>query len=151
MHTEVSSDRVAILVKKLSLKIDKLANRILAPHDLTSSQYKVLKLLLLRPPQSVRQVDVEEYFSMTNPTVTGLINKLEAKGLVARAVNPHDGRSKVLRLTEKTLAMKEKLFLLGEGLENEFTSVLDAQEKAVLLALLKKLCDQEDSSKEETV
>jgi len=151
VHTEVSSDRVAILVKKLSLKIDKLANRILAPHDLTSSQYKVLKLLLLRPPQSVRQVDVEEYFSMTNPTVTGLINKLEAKGLVARAVNPHDGRSKVLRLTEKTLAMKEKLFLLGEGLENEFTSVLDAQEKAVLLALLKKLCDQEDSSKEETV
>ena len=151
MHAEVSSDRVAILVKKLSLKIDKLANRILAPHDLTSSQYKVLKLLLLRPPQSVRQVDVEEYFSMTNPTVTGLINKLEAKGLVARAVNPHDGRSKVLRLTEKTLAMKEKLFLLGEGLENEFTSVLDAQEKAVLLALLKKLCDQQDSSKEETV
>ena len=151
MHAEVSSDRVAILVKKLSLKIDRLANRILAPHDLTSSQYKVLKLLLLRPAESVRQVDVEEYFSMTNPTVTGLVNKLEAKGLVERAVNPHDGRSKVLRLTEKTLAMKEKLFLLGEGLENEFTSVLDAQEKAVLLALLKKLCDRQDSGKEETV
>ena len=134
-----STDRIAILIKRLSLEIDKLSNPILDPYDLTNSQFKILKYLLMSPPDTVKQVDIEHYFSMTNPTVTGLVQKLEKKGMIERKVNPQDSRSKILCPTQKTLEMKELLVSLGEKLEGELTEVLTDREKQELLRLLKKL------------
>ena len=134
-----NNNKVAILIKKLSLEIDKLSNPILEPHDLTHSQFKILKFLLMSPENSVRQVDVEKYFSMTNPTVTGLVQALERKGLIERKVNPDDNRSKILCPTEKTIAMKDLLYKLGDDLERKLTSSLTSQEKNTLLKLLNKL------------
>ena len=139
MPSDHSTDRIAILIKRLSLEIDKLSNPILDPYDLTNSQFKILKYLLMSPPDSVKQVDIEHYFSMTNPTVTGLVQKLEKKGMIERKVNPQDSRSKILCPTQKTLEMKELLVSLGEKLEGELTEVLTDREKQELLRLLKKL------------
>ena len=129
-----NTDKIAILIKKLSLEIDKLSNPILEPYDLTHSQFKILKYLLVNPENSVRQVDIEHYFSMTNPTVTG-----EKKGMLERKVNPNDNRSKILSPTQKTLEMKDLLYSLGEELEAKLTDVLSFEEKQELLRLLKKL------------
>ena len=134
-----STDRVAILIKRLSLEIDKISNPILEPYGLTNSQYKILKYLLVSPPKSVKQVDIERYFSMTNPTVTGLVQKLEKKGMIERKVNPQDSRSKILCPTQKTLEMRELLVSLGEELEGKLTQVLSSKEKQELMKLLKKL------------
>ena len=133
------ADKIAILIKKLSLEIDKLSNPILEPYDLTNSQFKILKYLLMNPEGSVRQVDIERYFSMTNPTVTGLVHTLENKGMLERRVNPNDSRSKILLPTQKTRDMKELLYSLGEKLESELTHALTAEEKHELMRLLKKL------------
>ena len=134
-----NANKIAILIKKLSLEIDKLSNPILEPHDLTHSQFKILKYLLTHPGETVRQVDIEHYFSMTNPTVTGLVQTLEKKGLIERKVNPDDSRSKILCPTQKTIGMKELLYSLGDELEESLTGVLTSQEKQELLTLLNKL------------
>ena len=134
-----SSDRIAVLIKRLSLEIEKLSNPILEPYDLTHSQFKILKYLLLSPPESVKQVDIEHYFSMTNPTITGLVQKLEKKGMIERKINPQDSRSKILCPTQKTLEMRELFMTLGNELERKFTEVLSSKEKQELLKLLKKL------------
>ena len=138
------SNKIAILIKKLSLEIDKLSYPILEPHDLTHSQFKILKFLLVSPENSVRQVDIEKYYSMTNPTVTGLVQNLEKKGLIERKVNPNDSRSKILCPTEKTLAMKNLLYQLGNKLEEKLTSVLTDNERETLICLLKKLLNNVD-------
>ena len=134
-----NENKIAVLIKKLSLEIDKLSNPILEPYDLTNSQFKILKFLLNSPENSIRQVDVEKYFSMTNPTVTGLVQNLEKKGLIERKINPNDSRSKILCPTEKTMKMKNLLYKLGDELEKKFTSVLNPDEKKTLMQLLKKL------------
>ncbi|MBQ7068690.1 MAG: MarR family transcriptional regulator [Synergistaceae bacterium] len=134
-----NENKIAVLIKKLSLEIDKLSNPILEPYDLTNSQFKILKFLLNSPENSIRQVDVEKYFSMTNPTVTGLVQTLEKKGLIERKINPNDSRSKILCPTEKTMKMKNLLYKLGDELEKKFTSVLNPDEKKTLMQLLKKL------------
>lgn len=132
-----SPNKIAILIKKIGLEIDKLANPILEPYDLTHSQFKVLKYLLIS--DSVRQVDIEHFFSMTNPTVTGLVQTLEKKGLIERRINPNDNRSKILLPTQKALDMNELLTRLGDELEDKLTDELDSEEKQELLRLLKKL------------
>ncbi len=138
-------DKIAILLKKASLMCDRLADPILKPHDLTLTQYKTLKFLLTQPPHTVRQVDIERRFSITNPTVTGVLNGLEKKGLVERAADPEDGRSKVICPTEKAQAMEALLYQLGDRVEAELTRNLDAGEREALTRLLKKMLAQESS------
>lgn len=131
--------KISLLIKKSALVFDKLSNQLLAPYDLTNSQFKILMVLYHASGDCVRQADIEERFSMTNPTVTGLVQKLEVKDLVRRIPHPIDGRSKVLTLTEKSLTMKEELLELANELECRMTANLTAAERDRLAVLLEKM------------
>lgn len=133
------SKRISILIKRSSLVFDKLSNQLLTPYDLTGSQFKILMVLYKSPAGSVRQTDIETKFSMTNPTVTGLVQKLEAKDLVNRMPHPEDKRSKVLVLTDRAMEMKEELLALADSLEQQMTANLTAEEYNQLATLLNKM------------
>lgn len=135
----MASARISILVKKSSLIFDKLSNQLLVPYELTGSQFKILMVLYRSPAGSVRQTDIEVKFAMTNPTVTGLVQKLEAKDLVKRMPHPDDKRSKVLVLTDRATEMKEELLALADSLEQQMTSNLTSEECDQLAALLIKM------------
>lgn len=135
----MKNDKAAILIKKSALVIEKLSNHILAPYELTNTQYKILMALFRNPGRPIRQADIETSFSMTNPSVTGIIQNLEKKGLVRRIQNPNDRRSKLLALTPKAIEMEEELFELGESLEKQATANLTEEETQQLTALLKKI------------
>lgn len=135
----MSNDKAAILIKKAALVIEKLSNHELAPYDLTHTQYKILMLLYRKQHHPLRQIDIETHFAMTNPTVTGIIQNLEKKGLVRRIPNPEDKRSKLLMLTERAIAMQQELHVLGESLEKQVTANLTEAESEQLILLLKKI------------
>lgn len=131
--------KISILIKKSSIIFDKLANQLLTPYDLTGSQFKILLVLYLAPNGTVRQTDIEEKFSVSNPTVTGLVHKLEAKDLVKRTPHNDDKRSKLLVLTERAMAMKDELLSLADSLEQQMTEKLTSDECEQLAMLLEKL------------
>lgn len=139
----MSDARISILIKRTALVFDKLSNQLLSPCGLTGSQFKILMVLYHSPAGSVRQADIEDKFSMTNPTVTGLVQKLEAKELVRRVVHPEDRRSKVLVLTARALAMQEELLALADDLERQMTQRLSEYECEQLSALLLKMLENE--------
>ena len=135
----MGTTKIPILIKKASLVFDKISNQLLTPYDLTNSQFKILMVLMHAPEGSVRQIDIENKFAMTNPTVTGLVQKLEAKDLVKRMPHPEDKRSKVLVLTERAMEMKEELLALADDLERQMTQNLNHDECEQLAALLLKI------------
>ena len=135
----MGTTKISILIKKASLVFDKISNQLLTPYDLTNSQFKILMVLMHAPEGSVRQIDIENKFAMTNPTVTGLVQKLEAKDLVKRMPHPEDKRSKVLVLTDRAIAMKEELLALADDLERQMTQNLNHDECEQLAALLLKM------------
>lgn len=139
-------DNAAILVKKAALEYDKTANPILAPYDLTISQYKILMFLYSQPARSAKVVDIERCYSMTHPTAIGLLDTLEKKGFVTRIQNPEDGRSKLISLTEKADCLEPDLQELGEILDREFTQTLSAEERAQLVLLLQKLLQRPEQN-----
>ena len=134
--------KVSVLIKRSSLIFDKYVNQLLAPYQLTSSQFRILMILYKVPACSVRQIDIEEAFSMTNPTVTGLINKMEKKGLVERVINPMDKRSRLLALTEYAESKRVEFTALADSLEKEMTAGLSEAEIETLAALLTKVIDK---------
>ena len=134
-------EKAAILIKQAVLLADKIAYPILEPYELTSSQYKVIKFLYANPPASVRQIDIEEHFSLRNPTVTGILQNLEKNGWIERLPNPEDARSKVISVTKKALNLKDEMDNLGDTIESELTKNLSEDEHEELVFLLKKILD----------
>lgn len=140
----MENDHIGILIKKSSQTFDKAAGHILAPHGLTPSQFKILKYVTLKPEASVRQIDIEAYFCMSNPTVTGILQNLEKKELIYRQAHPDDKRSKIIRLTEKTKNARDFILKTSDQIEASFTKKLTNNEKNTLRQLLLKLLNSDD-------
>ena len=76
--------------------------------DLAPVQAKALHELNVEPPISMREL--AERLKSDPSNVTGLIDRLEARGLVERRPDPKDRRIKGLALTSAGAAMRERLF-----------------------------------------
>ena len=134
----MKQDQIGILIKRASLEVEKAALAILAPYSMNLTQYKIIVYLYNTPPASTRQVDLERAFSMTNPSVTSVLHTLAKKGLIRREENPEDKRSNVISLTDKAIRMQSELEAVGGQLEETIAKNLSPDERAALIALLKK-------------
>ena len=133
------NESIEFLLRAVNRRAEKLANQELAKFDLTSTQFRTLMYLSHRPPLTVRQCDLEVFFSKSNPAVTGILNNMEQKDLIRRVCNPADGRSKVLEITEKGLALLPQLDAYRGWMDKLLTENMTEEEKAILIVLLKKM------------
>src|SRR6266581_1964967 len=76
--------------------------------DLAPVQAKALHELNVEPPISMREL--AERLKSDPSNVTGLIDRLEVRGLVERRPDPNDRRIKGLALTAAGARMRERLF-----------------------------------------
>ena len=70
-----------------------------------------------------------------------MIDRLEHKGLVLRKTSANDRRARVVSLSAKGKALLDLVGPEVLEVQNDILSGLDAQEKARLLALLRKTTD----------
>ena len=141
-------DDYSIAIRLLNIRNDKIANAMLAPHGLSHAQYKVLNLLFACSPFSQRQVDIEDYFQISNPTVTGILRSLEKKGLIERRTNPDDSRSKLIGTTPKADAMREDILGVGQALSGLIDSVLTEEEKDRFFAYVNRILEYQQTLEE---
>ena len=133
-------NNIAIMIKIASIMFEKIANPALAEYDLTFSQFKILKYLMVyKPDEPTRQIDLEEFFLMSNPTVTGILNNLEKKGLIERRPNPEDKRSKLIVPTEKALGFTREFYDLSDKFDKELIAKLTDEEREEMRRLLVKI------------
>jgi DNA-binding MarR family transcriptional regulator len=133
------NESIEFLIRAISRRSEKLANQQLAQFDLTSTQFRTLLYIYHRPPMTVRQCDLEAFFSKSNPAVTGILNNMEQKDLIQRVTNPEDGRSKVLMVTEKGAALIPELDKYRGWMDKLLTENMTEEEVDILIVLLKKL------------
>ena len=124
-----------ILLTHLKM-VEHLAKRIGDEHlkkiDLTQSQADVIVLLAHESDKVFRQRDIERALNYSNPTVTGLINRLEQKGFIVRRIDPEDSRARIISLTDKALQIIEEIYesirqtekMLLEGFSEEEVELL---------------------------
>ena len=83
-----------------------------APHirslGLTPSQFDIVATLGNTDGMSFR--DLGERTLITKGTLTGVVDRLEAKNLVRRVASPSDGRSQTVQLTRKGETLFAKVF-----------------------------------------
>ena len=116
--------------------VEHLAKRIGDEHmkqiGLTKSQADVIILLAHEFDKVFHQRDIERALNYTNPTVTGLLNRLEQKKFIVRQVDKSDSRARVIQLTDEALAVLEEIYqsirqteqILFEGFSQEEIDLL---------------------------
>ncbi|OEV02615.1 MarR family winged helix-turn-helix transcriptional regulator [Streptomyces oceani] len=115
-----------------------------AEHALTGAQARVLTLLT-REPTPMRQIARQLKCEPSN--VTGIVDRLEARGLVERRPDPGDRRIKVAAATERGRATAA---YLREGLDfaREPLAGLTQLERSMLRDLLQRMLGEEPGAPE---
>ena len=91
---------IGLLIKKIDLSVRASANRYLSNFDLTLTQMRVVGFLARQVNLTAQQKTMEKFFCVAHPTMTGIVQRLESKGLVVSKVNETDKRMKMIALTE---------------------------------------------------
>lgn len=109
--------------------------------NLTASQGELLLYLGFaeRQGKDVNQKDIERYFKLTNPTITGLLNRLEEKGFVKRRKSPTDGRTNLIHLTDQTRKVLDQFKQHKDKIDQKLYRDFSDDERKQILYLLKKL------------
>lgn len=144
-------------IKKINDMIEKGINHKLQELDLTFSQHHVLVYLKHQKNQTARLKELEKHFNVAQPTMAGIVVRLESKGLVRSSLLPDDRRVKVVTLTDSGSQLLHESFLSMENGEKLLVSKLNDNEKEELGRLLDILystiqeqikIQEEDSGKE---
>lgn len=73
--------------------------------DISFNEYDVMFNLTRQPNRELRLRDLNKHVLLTQPSVSRLIDRLVARGLVAKCPEPNDGRGTLIRLTDKGFEM----------------------------------------------
>jgi DNA-binding MarR family transcriptional regulator len=103
--------------------------------DLTPAQGRLLQYL--DPEHPVPMSELASMHACDASNITGLVDKLEARGLIERAASPSDRRVKMIAVTKAGAALRDKL-LERIGQPPSFITALSESEQQTLRDLLLK-------------
>ena len=110
----------------------------LAPFDVSVQQYVVLRQLSEVYPNSLSAGELKERMTDLNSDVTRLIDRLVAKNLVVREVDPQNRRRVNLRLTEESNRFVEAAAVEFKDFESIVSHLTD-EEVETMNTLLNKI------------
>jgi DNA-binding MarR family transcriptional regulator len=112
-------------------------SRLFREHDLTSSQYNVLRILR-GEGRPLPILEIADRLITTAPGITGLIDRLESMGLVGRERSTEDRRVVFVAITPRGLDLLARLDAPLDGLHKRLMGHLSRAELAQLVHLLEK-------------
>ena len=107
--------------------------------DLGPSQFNVLNLLY-ELPEGMSQIDLSRALLMHRSNLTGLVDRLEQRGLVERRDMPEDRRSYCVVLTTDGRKLMEEIVPLYYQASEEVWGNLSARCAAELKSALAEVC-----------
>jgi DNA-binding MarR family transcriptional regulator len=110
----------------------------LRPYGITFSRYEALVLLMYSRAGALPLSKIGERLQVHATSVTNVIDRLEAAGLVRREPNPQDGRGTLAVITDDGRAVATKA-TADLNAAHFGMSALDARELAEVYSLLRRL------------
>lgn len=129
------------LIKLINNNLQKEINKRLKDCNITKSQAEILLYIKYRNEQSeeLNQIDLQNEFNLTNPTITGILNRLEKKQMIKRISSKKNARFKNIIITnigKEELQDGEKEL---DIIEKEILSKFTKEEKEILNIILEKI------------
>ena len=111
---------------------------LLRPHDLTPQQVWLLAEL---PPDGGAPIgSLADAMQCHSSNVTGMVDRLEARGLVRRQPDKSDRRVKLVALTPEGLSLRDAMIQIARRPPEVLVERLDGEQLQTLSDLLAKAC-----------
>ena len=108
--------------------------------EISLVEYDVLFNLARHPDRAMRIRDLVEDLLITQPSVSRLVDRLAARGLITKSPDPRDARGVVVALTDEGFNLFRHVAVEhSASISNEVGSALSDGELAQLTALCEKL------------
>lgn len=130
---------LGFIVKQINNVYEKELTNRLKVLGITSSQCAVLNYLFQSNQEEVTQREIEKHLNLKNPTVTGLLKRLDEKGFVLCVQSPSDKRCKNVYLTEKAFDIQKKMESDRKKLDKRLTIGMTKKETEALRKSLEKV------------
>ncbi len=116
--------------------IRRVSLRVFADEGITDPQFQVLMSLVDKGPMLMRKLSDE--LLVTPANVTGIVDRLEEKGLVRRTSGKGDRRASIILITEEGKAMFDRVAVKKANMLREALRGFTRDELATLHGLLEK-------------
>jgi len=126
------------LLKNIGNKFHTIIDNLLSKYDLTSTQANFLFFLMFKNKNPI-QKDFEDFFQISHSAVTGVLSRLEEKGMVTFVKSKEDKRCKKILLCVKGEQIIENFKKYSEYEKEFIFKDFKKEEKSELDRLLKKL------------
>jgi DNA-binding MarR family transcriptional regulator len=110
-------------------------------HEITGMQSATLRMLSKDDPKAMRTLS--DYFMCDASTVTGIVDRLEARHLIRRSNHATDRRVKLLTLTDEGERVKQSVLADTLRAETErLNTLLSKEEREVLRKILMRIVEE---------
>lgn len=123
-------------LKFLNQAIAQDMDRTVTSLDLTGAQSFILRYLSMHKGEKVYPRDIEKQFHLSHPTVSGLLQRLEAKGFIQMEQEPADRRCRLVTPTEKAERIQQEIVGHICSLEDRMLAGMSDEEIETLIRLL---------------
>lgn len=122
--------KTGFLIKQVHILQEQRLNKKFERFGLTGAQtFTLVSLFKAREKnKKLNQKDLERILDISNPTVTGILNRLEAKDLIKRVSCKHDARIKYIEVTQKAIELDREIRKTFKESEQELVSSLTPEE-----------------------
>jgi MarR family transcriptional regulator, 2-MHQ and catechol-resistance regulon repressor len=134
---DVSGTHLWLVLLKAHRALQKVAIQSIESLGVGLSDFGVMELLLHKGPQPVTEIG--RRIELTSGAITTAVDRLEARGLVAREAHPTDRRARIVRLTPQGRQQAANLFDGHKRAMDLAASRLPKAERVALIELLKKV------------
>ena len=139
------------LFKQIHFAFKTRGARMMKAVDVTPAQMDIMLLLFAKEQNGseVTQKDLETVLRLSNPTVTGLLNRMEEKGFIRRVRKETDKRCRFIYMTEHGRNYLEMMERARRQAEAHIVKGMTDRQVEELIQLLKivlsNLTEQEES------
>ena len=124
------------LIRRLHQQSTQVFQTQTAHFDLTSVQFAALDSIAQQP--GIDQASLATAIAFDRATIGGVLERLERKGLLLRAVSPQDRRARLLTLTAAGEQLLADCRPVVKALQNDILARLTPAERRKFLALAHK-------------
>jgi MarR family transcriptional regulator, 2-MHQ and catechol-resistance regulon repressor len=137
LHPDSSGTHLWLVMMKAHRALARHAHLSIECLDMCFSDFAILELLLHRGAQPVNQIG--RRIDLSSGAITSAVDRLERRGLVTRASDVSDRRTRMVSLTTEGRARIAEVFAEHKAAMDRAALSLSKDERQTLIRLMKKL------------
>lgn len=134
---------LSYLIIKASRHLKNKLDKALKEFDITAAQFSVI-IQIYSSDHPIMAAEIAQKLGSDRPTISGIINRLEKKGIILKIDNREDKRSSYLEINKKFNKLVEEIKNISDELTINIFSIYSKEETKQFTGMILKLIEGTD-------